>query len=59
MFKFKSRFNYSGKAIRKMSRETRERLYLQEKDELFEQIRDLPAAEVTEAHKALIKKWRV
>jgi len=58
-FKFKSRLNYSDKAIRVMSRETRERLYLQEKDELFLQIRNLPASEVAEAHRQLAEKWRV
>ena len=58
-FKFKSRFNYSDKAIRLMSQETRERLYLQEKDELFLQIRGLTASEVAEAHRKLAEKWRV
>lgn len=58
-FKFKSRLNYSDKAIRVMSRETRERLYLQEKDELFLQIRNLSASEVAEAHRQLAEKWRV
>ena len=58
-FKFKSRFDYSDKAIRLMSQETRERLYLQEKDELFLQIRGLTASEVAEAHRKLAEKWRV
>lgn len=58
-FKFKSRFDYSDRAIRAMSPETRERLYLQEKDELFLQIRGLTAAEVAEAHRKLAEKWRV
>ena len=58
-FKFKSRFDYSDKAIRLMSPETRERLYLQEKDELFLQIRGLTASEVAEAHRKLAEKWRV
>lgn len=58
-FKFKSRFSFGEKAIRAMSRETREKLYRQEKDELFMQIKDLPAADVAEAHKALAEKWRV
>ena len=58
-FKFKSRFDYSDKAIRLMSQETRERLYLQEKDELFLQIRGLTASEVADAHRKLAEKWRV
>ena len=58
-FKFKSRFDYSERAIRAMSPETRERLYLQEKDELFLQIRGLTASEVAEAHRKLAEKWRV
>ena len=58
-FKFKSRFDYSDRAIRAMSQETRDRLYLQEKDELFLQIRNLSAAEVAEAHKRLAEKWKV
>ena len=58
-FKFKSRFDYSDMAIRAMSPETRERLYLQEKDELFLQIRGLTAREVAEAHRKLAEKWRV
>ena len=58
-FKFKSRFDYSDRAIRAMSLDTRERLYLQEKDELFLQIRGLSAAEVSEAHQKLVRKWRV
>lgn len=59
MFKFRSRLIYSDKEIRKMPPETRERLYRQEKDELFQQIRGLPADEVAAAHEALIKKWRI
>lgn len=58
-FKFRSRLNYSDRAIRAMSRETREKLYRQEKDELFMQIKGLSAAEVQEAHDALIRKWRI
>ena len=58
-FKFRSRLNYSDRAIRAMSRETREKLYRQEKDELFMQIRGLSAAEVQEAHDHLIQKWRI
>ena len=58
-FKFRSRLNYSDRAIRTMSRETREKLYRQEKDELFMQIRGLSAAEVQEAHDQLIQKWRI
>lgn len=58
-FKFKSRFSFGEKAIRRMSAETREKMYRQEKDELFQQIRGMSAAEVAKAHDALIKKWRV
>ena len=58
-FKFRSRLNYSDRAIRAMSRETREKLYRQEKDELFMQIKGLSAAEVQDAHDALIRKWRI
>ena len=58
-FKFKSKLNYSDKAIRVMSQETRERLYLQEKDELFMQIRGLSASEVADAHRKLAEKWNV
>lgn len=58
-FKFRSKFNYSARAIRAMSQSTRENLYNQEKDELFMQIRDLPAEEVAAAHRELAKKWGV
>ena len=58
-FKFKSKLNYSDKAIRVMSQETRERLYLQEKDELFMRIRGLSASEVADAHRKLAEKWKV
>lgn len=58
-FKFKSRFNYSNRAIRAMSLETRQRLYDQEKNELFNQVRHLPGDEVAEAHRKLAEKWKV
>ena len=58
-FKFKSKFNYSDRAIRGMSLETRQKLYDQEKNQLFQQIRGLPASEVAEAHRQLAEKWRV
>ena len=58
-FKFKSRFDYTDRAIRNMSIETREKLYRQEKDELFMQIRGLTAAEVAAEHEKLIRKWRI
>ena len=58
-FKFKSKLNYSDRAIRAMSHETRQRLYRQEKDQLFMQIKGLSAVEVQEAHDALIRKWRI
>ena len=58
-FKFKSRLPYSDKAIRLMSPETRERLYRQDKNDLFNQLVDAPAAVFSTEHKKLIRKWRV
>jgi len=59
LFRFRSRLVYSEKEIRKMSPETRERMYRQEKDELFMQIRGMPAEEVAAAHEALVRKRRI
>ena len=58
-FVFKSRLNYNDKAIRLMSPETRERLYREDKNALFEQMRSAPGAVYAAEHDKLIKKWRV
>ena len=49
----------SDRAIRAMPYELRLRNYEREKNELFMQIRDLPAHAVAEAHRELAEKWRV
>ena len=58
-FVFKSRLNYNDKAIRLMSPETRERLYRQDKNDLFNHLRSAPGAVYAAEHEKLIKKWRV
>lgn len=42
-----------------MPYELRLQNYEREKDALFMQIRDMPAAEVAEAHRALAEKWKL
>ena len=58
-FVFKSRLNYNDKAIRLMSSETREKLYRQDKNDLFCQLKSAPGAIYAAEHDKLIKKWRV
>ena len=58
-FKFKSRLKYSDRAIRAMSHETRERLYRQDKNDLFNQLKSAPGHVFAEEHDKLIRKWRV
>ena len=58
-FKFKSRLPYNSKAIGLMSPETRERLYRQDKNDLFNQLKDAPASVFSEEHRKLIRKWRL
>ena len=58
-FVFKSRLNYKDKAIRLMSPETRERLYREDKNDLFCQLKSAPGAIYAAEHDKLIKKWRV
>ena len=49
----------SERAIRAMPYELRLQNYEREKDDLFMQIRDLPAEKVAEAHRALAEKWKL
>ena len=49
----------SERAIRSIPYELRLQNYEREKNDLFMQIRDLPAEEVAEAHKALVEKWKL
>ena len=49
----------SERAIRNLPYESRLRNYEKEKDELFFKIRNMTAAEVSEAHRKLAEKWRV
>lgn len=49
----------SERAIRAMPYELRLQNYEREKNDLFMQIRDLPADKVSEAHKALVEKWKL
>lgn len=42
-----------------MPYELRLQNYEREKNDLFMQIRDLPADKVSEAHKALVEKWKL
>ena len=49
----------SERAIRAMPYELRIQNYEREKDDLFMRIKDLPAAEVAEAHRALAEKWKL
>ena len=58
-FKFKSKLNYSDRAIRMMSPETREKLYRQDKNDLFAQLKSAPGQVFAEEHDRLIKKWRI
>lgn len=58
-FVFKSRLNYSDKAIRLMSRETRERFYRQDKNDLFNQLQSAPGNVYSAEHDKLVRKWRV
>ena len=58
-FVFKSRLNCNDKAIRLMSPETREKLYRQDKNDLFCQLKSAPGAIYAAEHDKLIKKWRV
>ena len=46
-------------AIRAMSYQARLRHYEREKNDLFFQIRDLPACEVARRHEELARKWMV
>ena len=58
-FVFKSKLDYNDRAIRLMSSETREKLYRQDKNDLFNQLRSAPGAVYAAEHDKLIKKWRV
>ena len=58
-FVFKSRLNYNDKTIRLMSPETREKLYRQDKNDLFFQLKSAPGSVYAAEHDKLIKKWRV
>lgn len=49
----------SERAIRAMPYDTRLKNYEREKDELFFKIRNMSAAEVSEAHRKLAEKWRI
>lgn len=49
----------SDRAIRAMPYESRIIHYNREKDELFRNIKDLPASEVSRLHEDLAKKWGV
>lgn len=49
----------SERAIRAMPYELRLQNYEREKNELFMQIRDMPASAVAEAHQELARKWKV
>lgn len=49
----------SERAIRAMPYELRLQNYEREKNDLFMQIRDLPADKVSEAHKELVEKWKL
>jgi hypothetical protein len=49
----------SDRAIRAMPYESRLKNYEREKDALFFKIRNMTAAEVSEAHRRLAEKWRV
>ena len=58
-FVFKSKLDYNDRAIRLLSSETREKLYRQDKNDLFNQLRSAPGAVYAAEHDKLIKKWRV
>lgn len=47
------------RAIRSMPYELRLEYYEREKNKMFSQIKDLPAADVADAHRELAKKWWV
>lgn len=45
--------------IRAMSPEERDRHYQQEKNDLFYHLKNMSAAEISEMHEAIRKKWMV
>lgn len=49
----------TAKEIARMSYETRRRMFDQEQQKLFENSAGMNTAEVAEAHKKLVDKWRV
>ena len=49
----------SERAIRSMPYELRLQNYEREKNAMFSQIKDLPAADVADAHRELARKWKV
>jgi hypothetical protein len=58
-FVFKSRLNYSDRAIKLMSHETREHFYRIDKNDLFNQLKSAPGEVYSEEHRKLVRKWRV
>ena len=51
--------NYSARAITLMSYETRQKMYEQEKDELFRNAHKYSTEELARKHDKIIKKWRI
>lgn len=54
-----ARHEPTAKEIKQMSYQTRERMFNQEKDELFANASGMTTAEVSEALRKLADKWKV
>lgn len=50
---------YTPQMIKHMPYQDRLRHYHEEKNALFEKIRDMSAADVRDAHDVLIQKWQI